>query len=256
MKHFFWILANVYGFLFGWPWLRWFHHMVVTLSLHALGYDNSYRQMLTGEQWFVRNILKKSGITTCLDIGANVGNYAELLRKELNATIYAIEPARDAFEILKKRFADRRSIVLQRAIADYNGEASLFIEHPGAETATLDANALTTKTGSERVRVSTLDAVAEELALPAVDFVKIDTEGFEREVIRGGKRFFENAQPRFIQFEFNVLHLRRGYTLRAITELLPEYDFYRLLPHGWVAIDPEKYIDNIFVYCNIVARRR
>lgn len=62
-------------------------------------------------------------------------------------------------------------------------------------------------------------------------------------------------KPKFIQFEFNLIQLHRGYTIYTLAQLLKGYTFYRLLPHGWVRIDPASFVANIFMFQNIVAVR-
>jgi len=39
----------------------------------------------------------------------------------------------------------------------------------------------------------------------------------------------------------------------GLTKLLNGYDFYRIIPNGMVPIDPDKYLNNIFMFSNINA---
>ncbi len=108
--------------------------------------------------------------------------------------------------------------------------------------------------GATPVKTITLDKYFErKVGVP--DFIKIDTEGHEIEVLRGMRKLIAEGHLRCVQFEFNGHHLLRGHTLPMLLELLPGFSFYRLLPHGMLPIDPAKYLDNIFMYCNVVAIR-
>lgn len=245
MKNLFWIVTNIYGKLFGHAVLAPFHHAIVTASLHALGYGNMYRDSWTGEEWFIKKILVPTKPKVIFDVGANIGNYSSLLLKYTDATIYAFEPNPSSYGRLK--LLPERVLKIKSAIADYVGIATLYFKFDYDGKASLDSRVRCGK--SVDVSVTRLDLFALEKNITDIDYVKIDTEGFEREVISGLGQF----RPKFIQFEFNINHLQRNCTLNEITDLLPGYLFYRLLPKGWVRISPISYIDNIFIFSNVIA---
>jgi FkbM family methyltransferase len=248
--HIFWVSTNIYGFIFGRQWLARLHQAVIIVALHGLGYDNGWTESFTGEEWFIEHILKPYSPTTCIDVGANVGAYSDLLLKhtrDSKTKVYAIEPAQDTFEVLKR---DTALTAIQAAISDYDGETSLFSDKALSPKASL---AKDINSGIEqRVKVMRLDTLVAKYDIKKVDFVKIDTEGFEAEVIKG----MGELRPQFIQFEFNAFHVLRNTTLYSLCNLLQGYEFYRLLPNGWIKIDPKKFVNNIFMFCNIVAVRR
>ncbi|HEY5382970.1 MAG TPA: FkbM family methyltransferase [Candidatus Paceibacterota bacterium] len=257
-KHYFWIFSNFYGRMFGRAWLAGAHHALLNLSLHGLGYDNGLYPSYSGEEWFIKNILKKEGMRICLDIGANVGSYSHLLLKHLNCKVYAMEPSLLTFTKLQKLSAlyPHNFSPVQTAIADFDGSAQLFSRAPLLGTATLQKSILDNPAIEEPVKVSTVDTLVKQLAITRVDFIKIDTEGFEREVLLGAQETLRVLKPKYIQFEFNLLHLRRGYTVFDLAQMLPEYELYRLLPQGWLKVDPKSFLSNIFMLCNIVAKRK
>ena len=248
MKKVLWVLGNVYGKISGWSFLVPFHHAVINFSLHGLGYNNAYLDSASGEKWFIKKILVPSNPKIVFDIGANVGNYSRMLLAETNAIIYAIEPNPASFKKLNE--LSERVRKLNVAVADYDGKALLNFRGEYDERASLDKNI---RQGEEvEVQVLRLDTIFCNEALTEVDYIKIDTEGFEKEALLG----LGTLRPKFIQFEFNVHHLYKKCTLLEITELLPEYNFYRLLPNGWIKINPKKYLDNIFMFSNIVAVKK
>ncbi len=258
IKHIYWVSANIYGIIFGWPWLTQFHRIMVLYSLHALGYDNSLHRDWSGEKRFIKNVLKKYDIQVCIDIGANVGNYTAILNTSFSrATIYAIEPLSSAHRILTERFRSNSNITtFHGALSNFQGESYVYTKSKTAETASLDSEVLTASFTKEKTYVTTLDLFVQESGINRIDFIKIDTEGFEREVLMGAKEVIYKLKPQIIQFEFNVLHLRRKYTLLEITTLLPNYTFYRLLPHGHIKINPSSFLDNVFMFSNIIAIRK
>ena len=255
IKHRFWIVANFFGYSTGFPLLAPLHHAVALLALHGLGYDNRYGGNLTGENWFIKKVLPSIGDAACIDIGAHVGNYSAMLAKHVSGPIYAIEPLSSSFELLRRQ-TNPRIHPYKLAITDFDGVAPIYSRKEKGEDSTLRGESIADGATVEQIPVSTLDSFVKELGLHNVGFVKIDTEGHEMEVLSGMKHMLKESPPLFIQFEFNFVHLQQGHTLRSLTKLLPGYDFYRLLSHGMIAIDPEKYIDNMFMYSNFIAKRR
>ena len=254
MKHLFWIAANLYGAILGHPWLSGLHSAFLNLSAHGLGFDNCAWNKNTGETWFVKKILKRHSIRYSLDIGANIGRYAAMLVANTNSVVWAMEPNPSSYKKLTAR-EEEKIIPFQMAISDTEGVMTLYSPGEYSETASLDKNIVQKNTSTIRVPVTTVDAFIATHAIQELDFIKIDTEGFEYEVLHGAQQTIKNLAPLFIQFEFNLLHLRRGITLLSISELLPDYSFYRLLPHGWIRIRPNAFSSNLFMYCNIIAVR-
>lgn len=57
MKYFFWVILNIFGYLFGRRFLAPLYRAIINFSLHGLGYDNMYGESWTGEEWFIKKIL-------------------------------------------------------------------------------------------------------------------------------------------------------------------------------------------------------
>jgi FkbM family methyltransferase len=156
-----------------------------------------------------------------LDIGANIGNHAIYWAVKCKARkVYAFEPASRTFEILRRNVEinglENRIITFNVAVSDNNDNLSL-------------GNYDTTNIGGTRVakaRDGTISAVTlDSLAIPEgrCEFVKIDVEEFERNVVSGGMRFFAQMRPAFIFIEIFTEEIRHwmaetlkplGYTLR------------------------------------------
>lgn len=182
------------------------------------------------------------------DIGANTGEYSKLLLKHTEATIYAFEPNPFSFKDLQQ--LPERVKKIQLALADTKGIAQLNFQSEQDEKASLDSRVRSGQTVD--VGVTTIDSFVKENQITEVDFIKIDTEGFEREVLLG----LGEVRPKFIQFEFNDHNIIRSVTLADLATLLPDYNLFRLLPSGWVRVDPKSYIDNIFIFSNYIAVRK
>src|SRR3981081_2663609 len=86
-----------------------------------------------------------------------------------------------------------------------------------------------------QVEVTTLDsyfAGAVDVHRGEIDLLKIDTEGYEYEVLAGAADTLKRLRPKFVQIEYNWHQLFRKQSLHAIASLLTGYVAYQLLPYG------------------------
>lgn len=135
---------------------------------------------------------------TCWDIGANIGFYTCLMATRVGArgSVVAFEPARATRGRLEHNVALnglRNVRVMPCAVAASEGEAEIHYASASLFEGTASLRELPGQVSSERVKVSTLDRLAHEL--PAPDVLKIDVEGAQLEVWRGGAQFFRAHAP-------------------------------------------------------------
>lgn len=168
--------------------------------------------------------LVREGGRTMLDVGANAGLHA-LCGRSTFARVHAFEPNPTTAERLARNVrlsgAEEHVRVHRVALSDRSGSALISVEpgHSGASRLGGDPS------GSAEVRLDTLDAIAEREGIAQVDLVKIDVEGHEASVVRGGRRLLERDRPRI------VVELGGVERLRAFRPLLPEG--YRIfVPRG------------------------
>jgi FkbM family methyltransferase len=143
---------------------------------------------------FYSSLLPKPGLI--FDVGANVGNRTASFRR-LGHRVIAIEPQAKCYEELSRiHGADPQVVLVKKAIGRNPGTATMLVSNISAiSTLSRDFIAATSTSGrfdgvtwenSESVEVTTLDLLIAEHGEP--DFVKIDVEGFEAEVIAGLSR--------------------------------------------------------------------
>ena len=127
------------------------------------------------------------------DIGANVG-YFSLLAAVLvgkNGQVVAFEPLPRNIDYLKKHVSLNKFenvTIFEAAVSDHNGEAAFDL---GPST----AMGHIAEKGSIKVRLVALDSLLASGDLKPPDYMKIDVEGAEYEVLRGAARLIKEYQP-------------------------------------------------------------
>ncbi len=91
-----------------------------------------------------------------------------------------------------------------------------------------------------------------------IDLIKIDTEGFELEVIKGAKETIKNKLPKYIQLEFNWHQLFKNHSMYKFSQYLNNYELFQILPFGekLIKVDPTRPETNIFHLSNFVYIRK
>ncbi|MEH3034314.1 MAG: FkbM family methyltransferase [Aeromicrobium erythreum] len=167
------------------------------------------------------NTLRSREIETVLDVGANVGQYAVLTRSAgFGGRIISCEPLSGAFgQIAARAKSDPRWTVLNTAVGAEPGETTINVSENSFSSSIremthehLDAAPGSGYIAVETVPVTTVrDVVAEHDVDPARALLKIDTQGFEDEVLRGAGDLVGRFAA--IQLELSFVELYAGQRL-------------------------------------------
>jgi FkbM family methyltransferase len=165
-------------------------------------FNRSSRQHHKRAESFYRQFVSKGALV--FDIGANNGEYTEMFLN-LGARVVAVEPNPDLIPLLRRIRPSRRLSVECAALGNRNGEAELFIcDQDGLSTLSRNRKNFVESQPryagrnwdrTVRVPLSTVDAMISKYGKP--DFIKIDVEGFECEVLSG-----LSVLPKYLSFEF------------------------------------------------------
>lgn len=200
----------------------------------SYGYLTTY-VLLEQEDWFekeirfVRRFLRPD--MHCIDIGANYGVYALTMAKAVapGGSVAAFEPTAATAAMLqasaaRNGFSHLR--VLPLALSATEGTRE-FHTYPNSEMNSFAPVSAVIASTVETVAVSTLDRQQAALQSPSIDFVKIDAEGEEANILAGGEAFFR-AQSPLVMFEIVAAEGDRLAALAPRFEALG-YDLYRLI---------------------------
>jgi FkbM family methyltransferase len=117
-----------------------------------------------------------------IDIGANLGLWSQSLEKRFEKN-FCIEPIADFVPYLQLNAPD--SAVINTALGSRNGLVKMTRDFDNVGRNSVQDQ------GDFQVSVQRLD----DLELPPADFIKIDVEGYELEVLLGGKNYIEKSWP-------------------------------------------------------------
>jgi FkbM family methyltransferase len=136
-----------------------------------------------------------------LDIGANIGTWTIPLAIK-NRKIFSFEPMESSFYALCGNIflnQKEKHIVVHRCALTDNVEQALTMTT--AETINMGGSRLSPTQNGQSCTLATLDS----LTLPPIDFIKLDVEGHEINVLRGGIQTILRDQP-IIFFECWDVH--------------------------------------------------
>lgn len=222
---------------------------------------------LSGEDYIINRIIAKAlgrKPVTLFDVGANVGNYSISLATTFpNADIYCFEPIPKTYQQLISNTIDYSRIKPNlKALGNLQGEIELYIGENNTDGTMASAYKVPLECifpmvgkniTSVTAKMTTLDDFCEG-KIDGIDFLKIDVEGYEYEVLKGAKKLLSNDKIKMIQFEFNEFNIASKTFMLDYYQLLPNYEFYRILPQDRIRpMGTYNSTLEIFCYQNILA---
>ena len=228
------------------------------LGLRSNGYNNYKNTVDTGEEYLLSKIIEPLKPSLCLDIGAHTGSFSNMLLNICSTTdVIAFEPFTPSYQKLKllKKTYGERFLPVNRAIGEVSETRFLYYNPESTSHASFlpEANKIiyiNNSLSSETELTSLDEFLFDNEKITNIDFIKIDTEGFEFDVLQGAKNSIAKFKPTVIQVEFNWHHLLRGHTLLKISQSLEGYKPFQLLKGGLVERNPYHPDSNIFHFSN------
>jgi len=184
------------------------------------------------------------------DVGTNTGGYLPQLAASFSRVV-AFEPATESFTTAAAAWdGDSRVTVLQVAISAHTGTVTLDVCPAPIQSGQLTTPGMSPELGwgapiAQRVLgCITLDEAVNRYGVP--DFVKVDTEGHEAQVLQGATRLLAGHQPQWL-VEFHSGDLRAectaileaaGYTVETVSSPQFPADSYIGRNYGWLKTWP------------------
>ncbi len=186
-------------------------------------------------------LMKRHGVNMVLDVGANAGQYGKLLRSlGFRGRIISFEPLSDAFAALQRSAAtDPFWECHNIGLSDVNESAAINVSANSYSSSFLPVSARSVRiepgiayVAREEARLRRLDDLIGQIARPdEVIYLKIDTQGYELNVLRGALQTIKRAPLIQLETAFS-----QGYEGQPVIESVIGY--LRELGYRIVAIEP------------------
>lgn len=164
------------------------------------------------------------------DVGANIGQTVTKWNKFFPKTSYhCFEPVQGTMQQLQKNTSGLRNVTYHHCAlgAEIKTEEITLFQDSRMNTLHESKGDPTVNHGKETIHIKTADTICEQAGINHIDFVKIDTEGFDIEVLKGAQTLLKEKRITFIQVEAGM----NPYNERHV----PFHDFIDFLhPYGYI----------------------
>lgn len=186
--------------------------------------------------------LRQLPFRTVFDIGANTGQFARYVTSVLpQARVFCFEPLPGPFAELKswaESYDRGRVIPINTALGNSEGQAEMFhhVEHTPSSSLlrlsslTKELYPQTQKQRTETISLTTLDKIVEDCSIQLIPdvLIKMDVQGFEDRVLKGGAKVFGSARACLLEINLDVLYEQQA----SFKELVSALDRYGLRYRG------------------------
>lgn len=215
-------------------------------------FDGYWEAWITS--WFTRNINEGDFV---LDVGANIGYFTMLFERLAgpNGEVWAYECNPDIAELLERTldYNDVAALVIPLALSDVIGEATLTFPGKYMGSASLGAD-FDQKYGEHtkiEVETTTLDYEFEYVERTP-NLIKIDAEGAEELIWRGGKSLWQREDAPILVIEYTP----KAYSKKFPTELFEYGEVTRITHDGGEEPITLEFLENLINWEMLVIRKR
>ena len=193
-----------------------------TLSYWALGKIKPYLKDRM-------NILKRLRINVVFDVGANIGQYAHMIRKlGYDGKILSFEPLEGAFKKLKKWSEDDENWEAYNfAVGGKEGDVEINVSENSVSSSLLPISGKLSSIApkacyvtKQKTKCKTLGVLIDEHC-PGQDniFVKLDTQGYEKIILEGSEGSLDRIAAMQLELSFNELYIGESGLLEMLNWL-------------------------------------
>lgn len=156
--------------------------------------------------------LNDQKISVVLDVGANEGQYGMTIRRGgYDGRIISFEPVQIVFQTLVQRSqSDPKWISRNEALGDFDGHTNINLSEFSQVNSILSATGLAHTDYwkgnlQEKISVRQLDSIVDNLQIANDQILlKIDTQGFEENVLKGCKNLLKRDIIVFLEVELSI----------------------------------------------------
>lgn len=142
-----------------------------------------------------------------LDVGASFGSFALMVNYcNPKAKIFSFEPSKESFDILKKNCYNIKNVeLIESAVGSVNKSVNFYHDkdYPeGSHISTQDTNQSSLTYQVEQI---TLDSFVKKKKIKKISLLKIDTEGYESQVLKGGINALAISESLIVETDVNLI---------------------------------------------------
>ena len=166
----------------------------VKLSLRVKGDDDGVAREIFEKHIYEKTFAPQPG-DIVVDAGANIGCFSLQAARRVGAAgrVFSFEPTRENFEMLRRNISlnNTKNIVPKRlALGDAENETEIGIYERSGDSSIFYSKRSPPKR-TESVTVTTIDACK----FDRLNFLKLDTEGYEMRILRGARITLDKFHP-------------------------------------------------------------
>ena len=161
-----------------------------------------------------------------IDIGANIGLWSKDLSEYFNNTV-CFEPNKKCIECLEKNINKKKSVIYNHALGSVNKQMDLYTPSYSGGSSFInntkigkneDGSKIYGKFSETTSKQKTIIKTLDSFNFQYVDFIKIDVQGFELEVLKGAHKTLKENNP-IICIEENLHDLADSEVYKNLIDL-------------------------------------
>lgn len=195
---------------------------IIKTIINNLGYEITKSKFKPSFDRIYYNLLGTTKSITIFDVGAHRGeSIIRFLKLFPDASIHAFEPDKSNFDSLHQKFNSKKSIHLTNLGVGSSETVLDFYRYKKSDVSSfneIDINSSWTKirskqsgtdpehflVGKAKVYVETLDNYITKNCIKQINILKMDTQGFEDECLKGAKNTLKEQMFQFIELELII----------------------------------------------------
>jgi FkbM family methyltransferase len=196
------------------------------VAFHQAYENHSYDFHDNGERFVLEMLARQPNVSVVFDVGANIGDWAMMAAPMFpGAAIHAFEIIPETYEAMRIRCAELGAVHPHPfGLSDTYGEVSVFYPKELSVVSScvpdIARMLLEVETTTVVGKVTTGDRFCAEQGIDHIDFLKVDVEGFEPQVVRGFQGMLASGKIGMIQFEYGYANVMTRFLLKDFYELL------------------------------------
>lgn len=206
--------VNLFGHKFGWSN---FHEVFIFIY-----------EVIILDQYYANQFIKKDSII--IDAGAHIGTFSVFAAHLApQGHVYSFEPVAKTFRVLKENAKHYPQITcINSGLGDGIYQKNIIVSEKYTSGSVLEDSPCGQKffsgieNGMELVNILTIDAFIAEHNISHVDFIKIDTEGYETKVLKGAKETIKKWKPVVAMSAYHNLNDKEDLP-KIMKEICPDY---------------------------------